>query len=645
MGHSSHAGRAHEGSTKEPRHKIDETGEDQIPMETCSLYHVLLRLAQDKVADVLFQEYEAEEEEGSRSSKEDDPDGQCLGDTHGVDHPSSDFWVGWAETFGHGELVGVGVMDEVVQGDHEDNGDGHTKVTKSTTYTSAEELGVTEMFELEGNEEGADHQNHGEESSVGLSWFDGCHVLVFHVGCVIEGSIDDDARCNFRAVDVLEAVLGLQRVMDEDLGQLLEGAVDENEAHQRRKDLLGEAGELLDDGHGLEGGDKDGGHSHPYSHPHSRGQEVDLIRLAERVQTHVEDHERARGAHDEQRLGGEQGEDDAVDGGHEQRLAHADVVVHTVAVDAAEGDGGGERGEEDEDGGRQHLPAEAVLDVGQVERVAGLEVLQDAEEGLPGADERIPRRRPLLPAVAIACGGRGHGRGLRLLALGAEALLLLHDLVGLGADVVDGHQVLVVPVGGRQHDGGVQELVDGREQLAARVGAVGHLVEALVGHEGGDGAPHLVVVHLAVEGAQQHEHEAHGDGHLHQVVHHDALSQPDEGDGRLLEEVYGAHQHSRGLGALGDLLEQVLVIPAQVILRAALVLRLGLALDVDLRVGFLAVGGLGVGTRVLGHAAVGDDAAVAGLFVGVLAPEAGEGVHVEQVGEAGLAHRGSQPTV
>lgn len=48
MGHSSHAGRAHEGSTKEPRHKIDETGEDQIPMETCSLYHVLLRLAQDK---------------------------------------------------------------------------------------------------------------------------------------------------------------------------------------------------------------------------------------------------------------------------------------------------------------------------------------------------------------------------------------------------------------------------------------------------------------------------------------------------------------------------------------------------------------------------------------------------------------------
>lgn len=54
------------------------------------------------------------------------------------------------------------------------------------------------MLELEGNEEGADHQNHGEESSVGLSWFDGCHVLVFHVGCVIEGSIDDDARCTAR---------------------------------------------------------------------------------------------------------------------------------------------------------------------------------------------------------------------------------------------------------------------------------------------------------------------------------------------------------------------------------------------------------------------------------------------------------------
>lgn len=104
------------------------------------------KLPADLLADVLFQEYEAEEEEGSRSSKEDDPDGQCLGDTHGVDHPSSDFWVGWAETFGHGELVGVGVMDEVVQGDHEDNGDGHTKVTKSTTYLESEESKCMNKF-------------------------------------------------------------------------------------------------------------------------------------------------------------------------------------------------------------------------------------------------------------------------------------------------------------------------------------------------------------------------------------------------------------------------------------------------------------------------------------------------------------------
>lgn len=70
-------------------------------------------------------------------------------------------------------------------------------------------------------------------------------------------------------------------MIGEDLTQLIEGTVDEDEAHERRKDFLREARELLDDGHGLEGGDKDGGHGHPYSHPHSRGQEVDLIRPAE----------------------------------------------------------------------------------------------------------------------------------------------------------------------------------------------------------------------------------------------------------------------------------------------------------------------------------------------------------------------------
>lgn len=48
--------------------------------------------------------------------------------------------------------------------------------------------------------------------------------------------------------------------------------------------------------------------------------------------------------------------------------------------------------------------------------------------------------------------------------------------------------------------------------------------------------------------------------HLYEVVQHDALCQPDKGDGGLLEEVDGAHEDCGGLGTVGQLLHQLRVL-------------------------------------------------------------------------------------
>lgn len=62
----------------------------------------------------------------------------------------------------------------------------------------------------------------------------------------------------------------------------------------------------------------------------------------------------------------------------------------------------------------------------------------------------------------------------------------------------------------------------------------------LVGHERGDGAADLVVVHAAGGGAQQDEEEAHRHGHLQDRLQLHGLLQPHEGHGGLLQEVHAA---------------------------------------------------------------------------------------------------------
>lgn len=81
--------------------------------------------------------------------------------------------------------------------------------------------------------------------------------------------------------------------------------------------------------------------------------------------------------------------------------------------------------------------------------------------------------------------------------------------------------------------------------MGLRVGGGTHLV----GHEGGDGAPDLMVVHVGAAGPQQHKEEAHGDGHLQHRVQLHRLLQPHEGHGGLVQELHatcGAQRSARG---------------------------------------------------------------------------------------------------
>lgn len=57
-----------------------------------------------------------------------------------------------------------------------------------------------------------------------------------------------------------------------------------------------------------------------------------------------------------------------------------------------------------------------------------------------------------------------------------------------------------------------------------------------LGHHGGDGAADLVVADVGAVGAQHHEEEAHGQGHVEDGVHRHRVPQAHEGQRRLLQE-------------------------------------------------------------------------------------------------------------
>ena len=94
-----------------------------------------------------------------------------------------------------------------------------------------------------------------------------------------------------------------------------------------------------------------------------------------------------------------------------------------------------------------------------------------------------------------------------------------------------------VPLAGRQHRHRVQELVEPGQQVVPLLGLVRHVVEHLVRHDGGHGAPDLVVSLEVALGAQHHKQEPGGDWNLREVTEDHGLLQSDEGGERLLQEL------------------------------------------------------------------------------------------------------------
>ncbi len=56
----------------------------------------------------------------------------------------------------------------------------------------------------------------------------------------------------------------------------------------------------------------------------------------------------------------------------------------------------------------------------------------------------------------------------------------------------------------------------------------------LIGHEGGEGASNLMIVHVGLRGAQQHKDEPDGDRDFQNGLQQHSLVEPDKGHRRLL---------------------------------------------------------------------------------------------------------------
>lgn len=152
MGDCSNTSRTHEGSTKQSRDQIDETGEYNIPVETRSLDHVFLWFAQnqavvrkmhyslttiqhrcfnklrrqkpihstsetskfDLLANIFLKENKEEQEERCWGCHENAPHWKGINLTKWINYPPSHFWVRGSDPLRHGELISVGVLNQVV---------------------------------------------------------------------------------------------------------------------------------------------------------------------------------------------------------------------------------------------------------------------------------------------------------------------------------------------------------------------------------------------------------------------------------------------------------------------------------------------------------------------------------------------------
>lgn len=86
------------------------------------------------LADILLKEDKEKQKKRSWSCQEDAPHREAFSHAKWIDEPPSHIRVGGLDPSRHGELVSVGVLNEVVHHDHQHNGDRNTKVTQGTSH-------------------------------------------------------------------------------------------------------------------------------------------------------------------------------------------------------------------------------------------------------------------------------------------------------------------------------------------------------------------------------------------------------------------------------------------------------------------------------------------------------------------------------
>ena len=140
---------------------------------------------------------------------------------------------------------------------HRSDRNRNSEISQSAPDPPLQELAVTKDFEGIGNDEGAEHKDHGQQGNVGLH------------GGLTSGTVD--ASIFLGGLTVFRSLQKGVRL--EDLAQLIEGLIDEEQGNEPGKDVLGKPGEESDESRSFKAGDREGDDKGPEADPEPPRQE------------------------------------------------------------------------------------------------------------------------------------------------------------------------------------------------------------------------------------------------------------------------------------------------------------------------------------------------------------------------------------
>eukprot|EP00095_Tigriopus_kingsejongensis_P007724 maker-scaffold2453_size15579-snap-gene-0.6 protein:Tk07724 transcript:maker-scaffold2453_size15579-snap-gene-0.6-mRNA-1 annotation:"fut10_danre ame: full" len=242
------------------------------------------------------------------------------------------------------------------------------------------------------------------------------------------------------------------------------GLKDEEQRHQGGKDVLGELGEESHQSGSLEEPHQEGDDHSPNANPDSPTEKVNLARLGEAEQSLVKEQDRSSHSGHDEGLSGEEGKDQSTHSTHNERFGNSDQTGSFIAGQTAKGDGTRETGKVNEDGGGQHLTVQSVSDIGPIPGIALPDVIDHASKGHIGPFQWIVAFWIIVASVTT-------GTFIRFLLIIhfriQESLLAQLTTLPHFFDLIDGQEIVAVPVARGKHHGFVEELVDGRQELAS----------------------------------------------------------------------------------------------------------------------------------------------------------------------------------